>query len=269
MDLSSPSWRFLPEQRYPGPRQMAFDEIAAETAAAGGPATVRVYRWDPATVSLGYTQSADILDHDYCTSYGIDVTRRQTGGGTIYHDDFGDIAYSIAVPADAVSGDLTESYHTLCTPLFAAFERMGVDARFVEQEREPVFEPACYLRGLHPAHDVVGPDGRKLAGNAQYRQREAVVQHGSLTFERATDAHCSVFDAEVSAEDFEARVGSIREYADISRADAVDALETALREWVGVGEPGEWTDAEVTAARERVREKFASDQWVEERTDPT
>jgi len=269
MTLSDLEWRFVAEESRPGAVQMALDEIAAETAAAGGPATVRVYRWDPGTVSLGYSQPRNILDLDYCERAGIDVTRRQTGGGTIYHDGSGDISYSITAPADELPGDLMESYHLLCEPLFSAFEQMGIDARFVDEERPAVFEPACYLRELHPAHDVVGPDGRKLSGNAQYRQREAIVQHGSITFDRATDTHLDIFEnCPVSAADFRERVGAIIDYADCPRAEAVSVIEDALREWAEA-EPRGWTDKELAAARERARKKFTSETWVDGRTDPT
>jgi len=269
MTLSDLEWRFVAEEARPGTMQMALDEIAAETAAAGGPATVRVYRWDPGTVSLGYSQPRGILNVDFCERAGIDVTRRQTGGGTIYHDDWGDISYSIAAPADELPGDLMESYHLLCEPLFSALEQLGIDARFVDEERAAVFEPACYLRELHPAHDVVGLDERKLSGNAQYRQREAIVQHGSITFERATETHLRIFaDRDVSEAAFRERVGAITDYADCSRAEAVSAIEDALSEWFEA-KPGEWTDKELATARERAREKFDSETWVEGRTDPT
>jgi lipoate-protein ligase A len=269
MALSDLDWRLIPEESRPGGVQMALDEIAAETAATGGKATVRVYRWQPGTVSLGYSQELDVLDRDYCDRAGIDVTRRQTGGGTIYHDNWGDISYSIVAPAAELPGDLMESYRLLCAPLFTALEQLGIDARFVEAERDAVFEPACYLRGLHPAHDVVGPDSRKLSGNAQYRQRKAVVQHGSITFERANERHLNIFDdCDVTAEQFRERVGAITDYADCSRAEAVSVIEDALREWAGA-EAGSWTDDEIESARERAREKFDAKEWVEGRSDPT
>jgi lipoate-protein ligase A len=180
--LADLSWRLVPPATNPGPLNMALDEVAAETAASEGLATVRVYSWEPSTLSLGYAQEPATIDWEFCADAGIDVTRRPTGGGAIYHDQHGDISYSIVVPDDAVPGDLLESYEQLCEPVFAAFERLEVDATFAEAARPAIHEPACYLRALDPAHDVVGPDGRKLAGNAQYRQRDAVVQHGSLTY---------------------------------------------------------------------------------------
>jgi lipoate-protein ligase A len=262
-------WRLIREEARPGPMQMSLDEIAAETAAAGGPRTVRVYQWDPGCLSLGYHQDPATVDWDACEDAGIDVTRRQTGGGGIYHDTFGDISYSIVVPADAVPGDLMESYRLLCEPLFDALARLGVDADYVDDERPAVFEPACYLRALHPAHDVVGPDGRKLSGNAQYRQREAVVQHGSITFERATEAHLAVFDdCAVDEAAFRERVGAITDYADVTRSEAVSTLADALREWADADE-GDWRDEELASARERVAEKYDSREWIEGQSDPT
>ena len=91
-------------------------------------------------------------------------------------------------PADELPGDLMESYHLLWEPAVAALRALDADADYVADERPSIHQPACYLRGLNPAHDVVsdGGDGRKLAGNAQHRQRAAVVQPGSISL--AVDA---------------------------------------------------------------------------------
>jgi lipoate-protein ligase A len=247
---------------------MALDEIAAETAAAGGPRTVRVYRWQPSTLSLGYQQDPATIDWEFCERAGITVTRRPTGGGAIYHDSHGDVSYSIIAPADDLPGNLMDSYELLCEPLFDAFEGMDVDARFAAEQQPPIHEPACYLRELHPAHDVLAADGRKISGNAQYRQRDSVIQHGSVTFERATERHLGCFVDPPSSGTFEGRVTSVREHSGIDRGSAVAALETALGEWTDA-EEGAWTDEELARARERAERKYASDEWTRERVDPT
>ncbi|ESP87690.1 lipoate--protein ligase family protein [Candidatus Halobonum tyrrellensis] len=261
-------WRLIREEARPGPLNMALDEVAAETAAAGGPRTVRVYRWAPSCLSLGYHQDPDTVDWDGCRTAGVDVTRRQTGGGGIYHDSAGDISYSIAAPADELPGDLLDAYHLLCTPVLDAFARLGVDAGYADEERPAVYQPACYLRGLHPAHDVLsgGGGGRKLSGNAQYRRDDAVIQHGSVTYESLPDAHLGCFaDSGVSAAEFRERVVGIAELTDASRAEAVAAFEGALGEWAGADE-GAWTDAELDRAEAIADEKYRADEWV--RRDP-
>ena len=265
-DLADREWRLIPEEQRSGPMQMALEEVAAETAAAGGPRTVRVYRWTPSTLSAGYRQSPDSIDWAYCDREGVTVTRRQTGGGGIYHDHDGDISYSIIAPAEELPGDLLESYELLCAPILAAFRRMGVDADFAAGEHEAIYQPACYLRAINPAHDILA-GGQKVSGNAQYRQRDAVIQHGSLSYTLAPQRHLGVFAGDVNAERFRERVTSIREQSGIDREDAVTELEDALAEWANAT-VGSWTGDELARAREIAEQKYASESWTRERTDP-
>ncbi|RJS98268.1 biotin/lipoate A/B protein ligase family protein [Halococcus sp. IIIV-5B] len=267
-DLDDREWRLIREDTRSGPLNMALDEVAAETAADGGPRTLRVYRWEPATLSLGYHQEPETVDWDFCEREGISVTRRPTGGGGIYHDTRGDISYSIVAPADELPGDLMETYELLCEPLFDALERVGVEAGFVNEERPAIFEPACYLRGLHPAHDVVAGDGRKLSGNAQYRRRDSVIQHGSVLFSDAVETHLDCFVDSPNPETFRERVTNLREQRDLERERAVEAFEAALGKWADA-DVGEWTDDELALARARVEEKYDSPAWNRDRVDPT
>jgi len=275
-------WRLIHEERRSGALQMALDEVAAETVAAGGPATIRTYRWDPDCLTLGYGQDPDTVDWPFCDRTGIDVTRRQTGGGGIYHDGVGDIAYSIVVPAAAVPGQLLDCYHLLCEPILDAFRRLGIAADYVAEEVPELYHPACYLRELHPAHDIVAA-GRKIAGNAQYRKRDAVVQHGSLTYSVEADRHLGVFaDPPVDLAAFRDRVIGMDELIDADRSTVVEAVEDALTEWARSGhldpdrradegdEPadvtvGSWTDSELERAHELVEIKYTDAEWVRSR----
>jgi lipoate-protein ligase A len=298
MTLSDREWRLVPEESWDGPLNMALDEISAETAAEGGPRTVRVYQWDPSTLSLGYRQDEVTVAWDYCEREGITVTRRPTGGGGIYHDRYGDISYSIVAPADELPGDLMDTYELLCEPVFDAFERLGIDAEFTDEEMPAIHQPACYLRELHPAHDVVaggsaastaeqgsasnqtssddaasseraGGHARKISGNAQYRRKDAVIQHGSLKFDLDAERHLSTFsDPDTTPAEFRERVTTMTEQAGVTREEAVEAVENALGEWADADEGG-WTDEELERARERAEEKFASEVWVHESEDPT
>jgi lipoate-protein ligase A len=265
--LADREWRLIREESRPGPLNMALDEIAAETAADGGPRTVRLYQWTPSCLSMGYGQDPDTVDWDHCEAAGVDVTRRQTGGGGIYHDHEGDVSYSIIGPAAELPGDLLDCYHLLCTPILDGFSRLGVDADYVEAERPAIYRPACYLRGLHPAHDVVadGGTGRKLAGNAQYRQKDAVIQHGSITYDARPEAHLAVFrESGVSPERFSERVAGITDLVDVSREETVAAFTAALQEWCDA-EEGSWTDDELARAEDLAAEKYAHDDWVHRR----
>jgi lipoate-protein ligase A len=270
MALSDREWRLVREESRRGPLNMALDEIAAETAAEGGPRTVRVYQWNPSTLSLGYRQDPESVAWDYCDREDITVTRRPTGGGGIYHDRYGDISYSIIAPADELPGDLMETYELLCEPVFDAFEKLGIDAQFTDEKMPAIHQPACYLRELHPAHDVVAGDaGRKISGNAQYRRKDAVIQHGSLKFDLDAERHLSVFsNPDTAPEEFRERVTTMAEQAGADRTEAVGAVEAALREWADADE-GSWTDDELARADERAEAKFEREAWIRDRDDPT
>ncbi|WP_418284270.1 lipoate--protein ligase family protein [Halorubrum sp. DTA46] len=277
MTAPAGDWRLIRGESRPGPMQMALDEVAAETAADGGPATVRTYRWEPSCLTLGYRQDPETVDWAFCEREGIDVTRRQTGGGGIYHDGYGDIAYSIAVPAAAVPGKLLDCYHLLCEPVLDAFDRLGIDADYVEEAVPELYHPACYLRELHPAHDVVagGADGggrRKIAGNAQYRKREAVIQHGSLTFSVDAERHLGTFaDPPVTADAFRERVVGMDELVGVDREAAVNAVEEALSAWIegadgtSLTTDSSWTDDELDRARELAETKYRDGEWIRTR----
>ena len=249
---------------------MALDAVAAATAAAGGPRTVRVYRWEPATLSLGYRTDPEVVDWAFCEREGIDVVRRPTGGGAIYHDTDGDVSYSVIAPTEELPDDLMATYELLCEPLLTACERLGVPARFADDPLPALYEPACYLRAVDPAHDVVVGD-RKLSGNAQYRRRESVVQHGSLTYRTPPDRSLGCFRSPgITPETFDDRVTDVaRESGSgASRAETVAALEDALAEWADA-ETREWTDAELERARELAARKFDTEAWTRDREDPT
>lgn len=266
-------WRSIAEETLPGATAMAFDTVAAETAANGGPRTVRVYRWTPSTLSLGYHQDPSTIAWEACDANGIDVVRRQTGGGAIYHDHNGDLSYSIIAPADELPGDLMDSYEILCEPILETFQELGIDVRFADEKRPALYEPACYLRALHPAHDMVAGNGRKIAGNAQYRTRDAVVQHGSLSFSVDAKRHLSCFaNPGVTPAEFRDRVTGIAEELDETptetlREQVVETLETTLADWCGA-EVGTWTEAEVERAETVAEKKYRSDAWTHNREAP-
>lgn len=254
-------WRFIPEERLDGVRAMALDEVAAQTVQDGGPATVRLYRWIPSTLTLGYGTAIDEIDMDFCAQNDITVTRRPTGGGAIYHDSFGDVAYSIIAPADAFPSDVSACYREFCEPIFAAFRDVGVAVDFAPSPIQALHQPACYLRALDPAHDMTGPDGRKIAGNAQYRMRDAIIQHGSLTFAVDASTHVGCFSAPLEESQFRSRVSGVREYVDIERATFVAALSEQLHEWAGAKE-GSWSEAEEAASDQLVADKYTAESWV-------
>ncbi|QCC59553.1 lipoate--protein ligase family protein [Natrinema thermotolerans] len=268
-DRTDRDWRLIRDEPRDGATQMALEEIAARTALEDGVRTVRTYSWEPSTLSLGYRQDADTVDWAFCDREGIDVTRRQTGGGGIYHDRYADISYTIVAPADEVPGDLMDCYELFCEPILEAFDRLGVDADFAAAEQDAIYQPSCYLRDINPAHDIVAPagageDAKKISGNAQYRQRDVVIQHGSISYALEPQAHVGVFDTDLAESTFTDRVTSVRDEVGVDRETAVDAIAGALGDWCDADE-STWREGELEAARDLAARKFGADEWVRDR----
>ena len=73
---------------------MAVDQAIAEAAATGAvPPTLRFYRWNPPTISLGRHQKLADVDETQTAARGYDLGLRATGGRAILHVD--ELTYSV------------------------------------------------------------------------------------------------------------------------------------------------------------------------------
>jgi len=174
------SWSlFIDLTPHLGAFNMAVDEYLFRRLDKIPRTTVRFYRWERQTVSLGYSQRVEeVLDYDYCRSHGIDVVRRITGGKLVLH--WREITYSIVSSDTKVfSATLAESYKRISAALILGLKKIGLKARLAGPP------PSSYSRGnmpcfAYPARDEIEIDGRKIVGSAQKRVGEWFLQHGSI-----------------------------------------------------------------------------------------
>lgn len=169
---------------------MALDRAIQLTHQAGGvPPTLRLYRWETPTVTIGRFQKVSDVDTEYCESHGIDVVRRFTGGRGVLHDD--EVTYSIVAGlSDGVPRGVSASYRLLCAGLAEAYRALGVDAALTAGSRGDRDSAACYL---HATAADLSLGARKLSGSAQVWSGATVLQHGSFTISRDVSREASVF----------------------------------------------------------------------------
>jgi lipoate-protein ligase A len=175
-----PAWRLLITPPATGAENMALDDALMSRARETGEWVLRVYAWSRPTISLGRNQTArERYDLEEIARRAFDVVRRPTGGRAILHHR--EITYSVTGPA-ASAGDLRESYERINRLLVHALRCLGV--------RAEVAAPAsrAAVPGLAPCFDEPAAgeltvDGRKLAGSAQWRSDDALLQHGSILLE--------------------------------------------------------------------------------------
>jgi lipoate-protein ligase A len=249
-------WRLLPLRVDDAFYSMALDEAILRLNAEGNsPNTLRFWRWQPSAVSLGYFQSVDReVDLSVAKKYGVDVVRRITGGGAVFHDYGGELTYSVVCKQSDVPSDIIESYRIICGGLVKGFERLGLSAEF------------------KPVNDVV-VNGKKISGNAQTRRFGSVLQHGTilidpnirLMFELLKVSPEKISDKFISS--VYERVTSItRELGRKPSFEEVrDAMRFGFEASFGVKfEYGQLTQEEINLAEE-LREKYASKEWLNKR----
>ena len=138
----------------------------------------RFYAWRPYAVTLGYNQDVSGIDMLKCSSAGIDVVRRPTGGRAVFHAE--EFTYSFFAESAAQNAELYRMVHEV---IQLALERLGIQADFCRStlSRSPggvASGPvSCFTASARHELQVAG---RKLVGSAQRRSRNVLLQHGSL-----------------------------------------------------------------------------------------
>jgi lipoate-protein ligase A len=251
-------WRLIDMRIEDAPTQMAIDEaIAFARLRYMTPNTIRLYRWNPSAVSIGYFQSIEKeVNLPTCEKYGIDVIRRITGGGAVYHDYNGEITYSLVAPEidPKMPSDIMKSYQAICGAIINGLKHIDVESEF------------------KPVNDIIA-GGKKISGNAQTRRHGVILQHGTILVD--SDIHrmfevLRVSDAKISdklIQAVEERVTNIRSYLDddIPFTRVHDALVRGFEESFDIQlETGQLLPEEEALVKQ-LKEKYTSREWVYQR----
>lgn len=118
------------------------------------------WRTEPTLMIGRYQITAAEINEVYAKEKGIKVVRRLSGGGTIYTDPRGWQFTFITRDKEHVD----EGFRKFTAPILDALHNLGIQAN------------------LSDRNDLL-IDGRKFSGNAQYRDKNCVLHHGSLLFD--------------------------------------------------------------------------------------
>lgn len=227
----------------------AFENMAIDEALLiNGITTLRFYKWKPSAISIGYFQSIEEeVNIEECKEIGIDIVRRITGGGAVYHDMNGEITYSIVMPN--VFSNVMESYKIISKCLINGLKRIGINAR-------------------HSGINDIVVNGRKISGNAQTRRHGIILQHGTVLLKtdiKKMFSLLNVSDKKISDKEIgkiEERVTSIeKEIGKINENELIKALIKGFEETLNFKFfEGSLEENEIELARKLV-DKYESKEW--------
>jgi lipoate-protein ligase A len=158
---------------------MARDTALLARAARTGETVFSVYSWSKPTLSFGRHQpAAGHYDPERIHAASVDVVRRPTGGRAILHHR--EVTYSVTAPLD--DERLRATYTRINDILIDGLARLGVPATIAApagRAPSPGTRPCFEL----PSEGEVIVEGKKLVGSAQWRDENALLQHGSILVE--------------------------------------------------------------------------------------
>lgn len=249
----SDGFRLLETGFAPAAFNMGLDEAILESVSSREkPPTLRFYGWNPRAISIGYFQGArEEVDVEACRSLGVDLVRRITGGGAVFHDR--EVTYSIIIPEGhrLAPPSIADSYSILCSGIIAGLALLGIEASFA------------------PINDIAA-GGRKISGNAQTRKKGCLLQHGTIILKADVDTMFSLLriPAEKSRGklilDAKARIASV--WSLTGSADfniASEALKKGFAQALSISlVPDSLSPVETERAAALAREKFSRDEWT-------
>ncbi len=243
----TPALYVLRDPPLDGPTNMARDEYLLYSERLR-PAAVRIYRWSPPTISLGYFQRHDELAQLPPELRELAVVRRPTGGGAILHDR--EVTYCLVIDdsvpvARRAPATLYRLVHECWRDALAADgpqTALAPDSLpFPAPRGGPFF---CFEK---PGRTDLIVGGAKLLGSAQRRIPGRVLQHGSLLLGQRFAAHPGADLGQPSGQEVEHWIEAF-----LTRLAAALSLE--LR-------PTTWSAAELADLEQR-RARYSSAAWT-------
>lgn len=211
-----------------------------------GQSYVLLWQNEPTIVVGKHQNTAEEINRDYVKEKGINVVRRITGGGAVYHD-LGNLNFTFIIKGLEKS---EFDFRKFTMPIIRALKKLGVESE------------------LSGRNDIT-IDGRKFSGNAQAVKNGKLLHHGTLLFDSQMEELAKAL--KVSEDKFRskgvksvrARVTNIKDYLkdDISVSEFKELLlkymfdeDAELRE----GELSKEAMDEINSLKER---KYMSWDW--------
>jgi lipoate-protein ligase A len=183
------NWLVVIDRPRSGPHNMALDAALLRAAETDGLRTLRLYAWEPPTLSFGRNEPAlKRYDRNAIAARVLAVVRRPTGGRAVWHDR--EVTYAVAAPAETF-GSLRTTYREIHAMLADALTSLGAHVLLAaDRPAAGVGAGSCFASAA--GGEVMAAVGGKVVGSAQVRGDGAFLQHGSVLLAAEQDVVAEV-----------------------------------------------------------------------------
>lgn len=175
------AWTVIEGKKASAKENMEKDEMILNEMQPDGNPVLHFYEWEKPSATFGYFMKPSEL-FKYTTA--LDLAKRPTGGGVLFH--MWDLAFGVVIPAghEAYSKDIMKNYKVINDAVLNAVKSMMKDEASVSllpQDPSALDEYSKYFCFAKPTKYDVMIDGKKVAGAAQRRKRNAFLHQGSIS----------------------------------------------------------------------------------------
>jgi lipoate-protein ligase A len=256
--LDKRAFRFIYSGAHRGSVNMAMDEAVFIGLREGfSRPMIRIYRWKPPAISIGYFQAAEDIDFLNCRSDGIEVVRRMTGGRAVLHHE--ELTYSILFTSrDFHPFVKKEIFLFIARCLVDSLRSLGIESQVAEKTRGDLKSANCFASPAQ--YEIESLERGKLIGSAQVLRDGVVLQHGAIPL---TTSYSGIAKYLNCGGRFEKSISSLNQVA----PNAVESAQllAALREGFGKHLPlqeGTFTEWERVKTEQLALEKYGSETWT-------
>ncbi|WP_372644757.1 lipoate--protein ligase [Ancylomarina sp.] len=200
-----------------------------------------------AAVIIGKHQNALAeINLDKCQEQGIEIVRRLSGGGTVFHDE-GNLNYCFI--NEGQKGELI-NFRKYSQPVIDVLQSLNVNAKFEGKSDLTI-------------------DGMKFSGNASHIYRSKVMQHGTMLFSSDLNRLNSLLKVnplkfkDRGIRSIRSRVTNISDH--LSTPLSIDELQNKIIQHVQNQfpeiKPYELTDSDREAIKKLMEEKYLKWEW--------
>lgn len=173
-------WKILDTGVASAAQNMAIDQQLLEELTEDAQPVLHLYDWAKDSATYGYFADPS----QYINSNGpfLDLGRRPTGGGILFH--LWDLAYSIVIPASHPSFSInTLNNYAFVNTLVARTITQWHGTSATLLQKEPIASESCYNHFCmaKPTQYDVMINGKKVGGGAQRRTRKGFLHQGSIS----------------------------------------------------------------------------------------
>ncbi|KKK40950.1 MAG: Octanoyltransferase LipM [Candidatus Lokiarchaeum sp. GC14_75] len=253
------AWRSLPLEIRNGYWNMALDEAILNMAINRKSLnTLRFYKWDPSTASIGRNQSLNNeINVNFAEDKGFNIVRRITGGGAVFHDKIREITYSIVCPIKFLENlgaeKVIDQFEIITKGITLGLTLFGLNP-----EKDIIHCPALLL------------DGKKFSGNAQIRKKGFLLQHGTILLDLDPELMYSVLKTPENVgksrmvRSVRAKCIGIKNYLkNLDELELINSLKHGFEKSLGINlEEGSFNDSEMKIAEKLVHNRYSNEKWL-------